>query len=259
MRGLIIKDLMCLRKQRITFIYIVFVVLIVSVMFVLSAKFGNIALAGKEMMAENTMQEIDIKNLSSMALILFMLLPIAMVGDVSSIFSADGKAGFYNVSAILPISIEKRVLAKYITVLLFFGIGVATDIAIAFVLSLFTDIISFIEFFEIIITSASALFIYGVLICLYMFILGYGKESFAQLSSILTIILIVILANFKRAKMLFISCFSENSQVLDVNPLEIVTNFVKNKSLLVFTIAIIVGLLSYVLSVFIAKRKRGII
>lgn len=259
MKGLIIKDLMCLRKQRVTFIYIVAVVMIVSIMYVLSARFGNIALAGQFMLTENNMTEIDIQNLSSEALILFMLLPIAMVGDVSAVFIADGKAGFASVSSVLPLSIEKRVLAKYITILAFFGIGVATDLVISFVLSLLTDIISFKEFFEIIITCASALFIYGALVCVYMFVFGYGKESYAQTCSMLTIIAILVFANFTKVKMIFLSCFSDEYGVLDVNPLEIVNDFVKDKCLLVFITAVVVGVLSYVLSVFLAKRKRGIV
>lgn len=259
MKGLIIKDLMCLRKQRITFFYIVAVVLIVAIMYVLSARFGNIALAGKEMMVENNMTDIDIKNLSSLALVLFMLLPIAMVGDVTSVFAADGQAGFANVSAILPLSIEKRVLSKFITILAFFGIGVSTDLVISFVISLLTDILSFQDFFAIIITCASALFIYGALICVYMFLFGYGKESYAQLCSILSIVIGLVLANFEKAKALFISCFSEEAEVLDVNPMEVVLGFVKNNSLKVFGVALLIGIVSYLLSVWIAKRKRGIV
>lgn len=259
MKGLILKDLMCLRKQRITFFYIVAVVLIVAIMYVLSAKSGNIALAGKEMMIENDMTDIDIKNLSSLALVLFMLLPIAMVGDVTSGFAADGQAGFANVSAILPLSIEKRVLSKFITILAFFGIGVFADLVIAIVISLLTDILSFQEFFGIIITCASALFIYGALICVYMFLLGYGKESYAQICSVLSIVIGLVLFHFEKAKALFISCFVEEAEVLDVNPMEVVMGFVKNNSLKVFLVALLVGVLSYVLSVWIAKRKRGIV
>lgn len=259
MKGLVIKDLMCLRKQRITFIYIVAVVVIVSIMFVLSAKFGNIALAGQEMMSENDMTEIDIKNLASLALFLFMLLPIAMVGDVTAIFTADGQAGFANVSSVLPVSIEKRVLAKYITISAFFGIGVATDLVISFVLSFLTDIISFIEFFQIIITCASVLFIYGVLICMFMIVYGYGKENYALISSIMTIIAMLILTNLSKVKNLFLSCFSDKHEVLDVNPLEIITGFMKDNCLSAFITAVLVGVLSYFVSVFIAKRKRGVI
>lgn len=259
MKGLILKDLMCLRKQRVTYVYIVIVVLIVSCMYVLSARFGNLALASEAMMAENNMSDIDISNLSSFALVIFMLLPMAMVGDVSSIFMNDGKAGFQRVSSILPISIEKRVLSKFITILLFFGIGVVTDIAISFFLSLLTDMLSFMDFFKIIITEASAMFIYGSLICFFIFLFGYGKENYAQISSILTIIIGIVVANFPKMKEIFISCFSENAEVMDVNPIEVCNDAMKNHYLSVLLWAVIVGLLSYWCSVFIAKRKRGLV
>lgn len=146
MRGLVIKDLLCLRKQILLFAYTVAGVLVLSVMFVLSARFGNIAAANQEMMLENNLSDIDIKNISTTALILFMLIPIATVGDVTAIFRMDGKAGFSNVSSILPLPVNKRVMAKFLTVFLLFGIGVAVDVAISFVLSILTDIISFADF-----------------------------------------------------------------------------------------------------------------
>ena len=88
MKGLIIKDLMCLRKQRIIFIYTVVAVIVLSVMFVLSARFGNMALAGKEIMLESGVSDVDVRNIATMVLILFMLIPIATVGDVSTVFVA---------------------------------------------------------------------------------------------------------------------------------------------------------------------------
>lgn len=134
MKGLMIKDLMCLRKQMILFAYTVAGVLALSIMFVLSVRFGNIADANQTM-----------------------------------IFRMDGKAGFSSISSILPLSVNKRVLAKYLTVFMMFGIGVVVDIVISFVLSMFTDIISFVDFFGIIISAASLMCIYGnSRLCIYV-------------------------------------------------------------------------------------------
>lgn len=259
MKGLIIKDLMCLRKQRVTFIYIVISVLVVSVMYVLSAQFGNMAMLNQDMMMENSMTEIDIKNLSTMVLILFMLLPISMVGDVSAVFAADGKVGFSNVSSVMPVSIEKRVLSKYITIAVFFGIGVAVDLVIACILSILTNIISFQEFLGIIIVEASAMFVYGSLMCVYMFVLGYGKESYATLCSVLSIILALVLMNFDKLKMVFTSIITEQTDFAEYNPLELVTDFIWKYDAIAFPVAVVIGILSYVLSVVIEKRKRGIV
>lgn len=257
MKGLIIKDMMCLRKQRVIFIYTVVAVIVLSVMFVLSARFGNIALGNREMIAENQVSEVDVKNLSTMALILFMLIPIALVGDVSTIFLADGKAGFFNVSSTFPLSIAKRVAAKYITVFIMFGIGVAIDLLISFVLSLITDIISFADFFGIIISTASCMSIYGAITIMLCFLFGYGKESYAQICTILVMILSVIAVNFGKIKNIFISISAgdDSSIVTGINFID----FMKNKYYILLFVSIVVTSFSYLGSVNIAKRKRGIV
>lgn len=200
MKGLMIKDLMCLRKQMILFAYTVAGVLALSIMFVLSVRFGNIADANQTMMVENNLTDMDIKNLCTTILNLFMLLPIAMVGDVTMIFRMDGKAGFTSISSILPLSVNKRVLAKYLTVFMMFGIGVVIDIVISFVLSILTDIISFADFLGIIISAASLMCIYGALVILFCFLLGYGKEDCAIVVSWAVILITAILANIKKIK-----------------------------------------------------------
>lgn len=257
MKGLLIKDLMCLKKQMILFAYIVTGVLVLSVMFVLSARFGNIAAANQSMMAENNLSDIDIKNLSTTALILFMLIPIAMVGDVTTIFKMDGKAGFSGVSSIFPLSVAKRVMAKYLTVFVMFGIGVAVDIAISFVLSKLTDIISFGEFFGIIISAASLMIIYGALVILFCFLFGYGKEDFAILASWAVILITAILANIKKVKAIVTSISETNSDSIDF--ISDFMNFLKYKYFILLAIAVIVTAVSYFVSVEIAQKKRGII
>ena len=52
MRGLIVKDFYCLKKQIITFCVTLFAVVILSIMFVLSSRYGNIATGYQEMVAE---------------------------------------------------------------------------------------------------------------------------------------------------------------------------------------------------------------
>lgn len=257
MKGLMIKDLMCLRKQMILFAYIVTGVLVLSVMFVLSARYGNIAAANRSMMTENNLSDINIKNLSTTALILFMLIPIAMVGDVTTIFKMDGKAGFSSISSILPLSVAKRVMAKYLTVFVMFGIGVTVDIAISFVLSELTDIISFGEFFGIIISAASLMIIYGALVILFCFLFGYGKEDFAILASWAVILITAILANIKKVKSIVTSISANNSDSIDF--ISDFMNFLKYKYFILLAIAVIVTAVSYFVSVEIAKRKRGIL
>lgn len=257
MKGLIIKDLMCLRKQMILFVYTVVGVLVLSIMFVLSARFGNIADANQTMMIENNLSAMDIKNMSTTSLILFMLLPIAMVGDVTTIFRMDGQAGFSSISSILPLSVNKRVMVKYLTVFMMFGIGVVVDIVISFVLSMLTDIISFQDFFGIIISAASLMCIYGALAIVFCFLLGYGKEDYAIIISWAAILIAAILANIKNIKVILTSIRAGGSDSIDF--FSDIMNFIKNKYFVLFAIAVIVMTASYFVSVRIAERERGMV
>lgn len=257
MKGLIIKDLMCLRKQIILFAYTVVCVFAISIMFVLSSRFGNIADVNQTMMIENNLSDMDIKNLSTSVLILFMLIPIALVSDVTTIFKIDGKAGFSSVSSILPLSVNKRVLAKYLTIFMMFGIGVITDIAISFVLSVFTDIISFADFFGIIISAASLMSIYGALVIVFCFLFGYGKEDYVIIVSWATILIAAILTNIKKVKLILASIKTGSSN--SIYMFGDLINFIKYKYFILFVIAVIVMTASYFLSVEIAKRKRGMV
>lgn len=255
MKGLIIKDLMCLRKQLIIFFYIVVAVLVISVMYVLSSRYGNIAVANKEMIIENDITSIDVKNLSTWVLIIFMFLPIATVGDAATIFVEDGKAGFDNVSASLPLSVGKRVMAKYITIFAMFGIGVTVDLVISCILSKLTDIMSFSEFFGIIISAASLMSIYGALVIVFCFLFGHGKENYAIISSWILIFLIAILANIHKLKQIFM--LADNIKGLKV--FDDFLNFFKYRFYILFVIALITMVVSYFASAWIAKRKRGVV
>ena len=135
MKGLMIKDIMCLKKQLMVFCYVIIGVLIVSVMFVLSARFGNLSVAARQMAAENNMSVLDVNNLATLALLSFMFLPFAAVGDVLFVFEEDNKAGFAKVAGALPLSVPKRVLSRYLSVFALLAIGALLDIVIAFALS----------------------------------------------------------------------------------------------------------------------------
>ena len=146
MKGLILKDVMCLKHQLRVFVFVIIGVVFTSILFVLSARYGNLAMAGKEMLRTEQATDIDVKNLASVALVLFMLLPIATVGDMANVFEADGKAGFYRLAGALPLPISKRLLARFLAIYALFGIGTLLDVILAFILSRLTDLIRFRDF-----------------------------------------------------------------------------------------------------------------
>ena len=261
MKGLILKDFMCLKKQLKQFLFLIIGVLIVSVMYVLSARFGNIALAGKEMLETNDMTSMDLKNLGSMALVIFMVLPIAMIGDIFNVFVEDGKANFQKVALVLPISLKKRLLARYLTIYTLLGIGIFVDLLIAFLLSCLTDLMSFSEFFGIILFLSSFMIICNAIFIFFYLLLGYGKEQYAQIVSTAVFFLSVLAVSFKKIKSFILPSADVENQLSgesELLPMWDAYDFMKEKSWIIFFVAIGVTILSYVASLMIAERKRGV-
>ena len=257
MKGLILKDLMCLRKQLTSFCFVMAGVLVASVMYVLSARFGAMAKVGQEMLKESASQ-VDVRNIGSMVLVMFMLLPIASVGDMLYVFLADGKAGFGKVSASLPLPLKKRMLARFLTIYAMFGIGVAVDLLLAFLLSCLTDMLKFREFFGIIISGASVMSIYSVLVILFCVVFGYGKEQYAQCAALLTMLTAVVLVNFDKVKRFVVETLIRENKAESTDfwaPLD----FIRDKGYVLFLIAAAVSVLAYCLAYRIADRKRGVI
>ncbi len=259
MKGLIIKDIMCLKKQLTTFAYIIVGVVVISILYVLSTRFGNLAKAGAALLDENNnMSQVDVKNLGSMVLVMFMLIPIVSVGDMLNVFIADGKAGFFKVSASLPVSMSKRMFSRFLTIYALCGIGALVDIILALVLSALTDIMGFGSFLGIIISCASILSIYSALVIFYCVILGYGKEQYAQVFSLLSIILAFVIIKFQSVKSVFIQIIIEE-QGFDSDTFWKPLDYFRDRGYIFLIIALMVSILSYVLSLYIAERKRGVI
>ena len=159
------------------------------------------------------MTQVDVKNLGSMVLIMSMLIPIVSVGDMVNVFIADGKAGFFKVSASLPVSMKKRMLSRFLTIYALFVIGATVDIVLAMVLSSLTDIMGFGSFLGIIVSSASLLSIYSAFLILYCVILGYGKEQYAPYLSLLTIALSFVIIKFKSVKFVIIHVLGDGDEL----------------------------------------------
>lgn len=231
-------------------------------MFVLSARFGNIAMAGERMLADNQMTSTDVKNLGVQVLVLLMLLPIAAVGDMTNVFTADGKAGFDKVAASFPIPIRQRVLARFMTIFAMFFMSVTIDTILAAVLSALTDLLSFGEFMGIILSGASVIGIYGSLLIFFCILLGFGKESYAQIFTLLLMILMAFIAGFRTIKMLWLVITEVIPEPVREDGSSFVWNtldLVKDKWWIFVLTAVCISILSYTLSVLTAERKRGVI
>ncbi|MBR6380048.1 MAG: ABC-2 transporter permease [Lachnospiraceae bacterium] len=259
MKGLILKDLMCLKKQLTTFVYVMAGTVVISILYVLSTRYGNLARVGEQLLDQNNgMSRVDVKNLGSEAMVLFMFLPIVCVGDLMNVFVADGKAGFYKVSSSLPVPLYKRVLARFLTIYTLFGLGVLVDALLAVLLCSMTDIMSLGQFLGVIFSGASILSIYSALMILYCVLLGYGREQYAQVLALLTMAAAFVIIKFDSVRFFVVHVLGDgvgfDSSVF-WKPLD----FIREKGYVLLGIAALVSVCSYLLSVRIAERKRGVI
>lgn len=259
MKGLVIKDLMCMRKQLVTFCYVVLAVLIASIMYMLSARFGNIALAAQDLSKQTDMTDIDIVSVTNVATVFFMLLPMAVMCDFTIIFREDNKAGFANVSASLPLPIWQRVLAKYITLIVLFALGFVVDMVIGGVLTCLTDTLQFGDFMCIILSSVSIMSIFSCLAVFFCLLLKGGNEEHATIFSLLVMVAMLVLANIEKVKSIILMMILSGSDVPDDILVPDIFGLFRDKTLILLVTAVIVMALSYVGSYQIASRKRGVL
>ena len=256
MKGLIIKDIFCLRKQLKTFTFVLIGVFVLALMYVLSARFGNIAKAGADMLMDNDLTTVDVKNIGSFVLVLFMIIPMSAVLDMTIIFNADSEAGFNRIAGALPLSIHKRLFARFLTIYALFGMGIAVDTVLAIIISSLTDMMTFGELMGVVVSAAAIFSIYGALIIFFNVLLGYGKDQYCQLFAIFTTVLAAALLNIGHLIKIWKVLFLE--QEIDLNVWGWL-DYLKTKAWIVVIAAILVSAASYGLSLYIADRKRGVI
>lgn len=254
MKGLLIKDFYCLKKQLINYGFIIVGVIVISIMFVLSYNFGNIHAGFTEMIDSGQNTEADIAIIASNALLIFMLIPIACTGDITNLITDDEKASFYKVASALPVSISKRVASRFIAGYLFIAIGVAVDFMMTIILTSLTGIISFGKFCGVIITFASVMMMYVSLFILFVYILGKGKTTYANIIPLLIGMAVCVCAVFKSVRA-FLTGSDENALMDLYNR---ITEFMFHKSYILFLAAVIISVGSYFFAVYIAERKRGV-
>lgn len=254
MRGLLIKDFFCLKKQLINYGFVIVGVIVISILFVLSYNFGNIHAQFVELVTSGESTEAGVTMIASNALLLFMLIPIACTGDITNLITDDEKASFYKVASVLPISISKRVACRFITGYLFIAIGVAVDLLMSIVISSLTGVISFPKFCGVIISFASLMMMYVSLFLLLVYVLGKGKTSYASVIPLLAGVALYGWVNFERLRAFLID--SDDNAFMEV--FQRTTEFIFFKSYLLLIAAVIISVGAYLAAVSIAKKKRGV-
>lgn len=251
MKGLIIKDLMCLRKMRATFVFVTVSSFVITVMALISARIGNIALAEKEYLAGGTDMPMSPVHLLWYAVAVMVILPLASIGDSLTLaFEADKNSGFAPVAGALPLSVKQRITARFITLFLTCGTGTVISLALSFILSLFTDIMTLGDFAGLVLSATSLILIFSALEMILIFLLKMKNTDYVRIISLLIMAAAFIASSLGRII----------NAVRSMNPTGLITDgllFLENRWIILVAAAAVCLLVSYFVSTGIAERKRG--
>ena len=248
MKGLIVKDIYCLKKQLTTYAFIIIGVVAVAIMFVLSGRYGNLAISVSGLKEGG----FDIAAVVKIAVMFFMLLPLVSTGDISNLFEYDKSASFYKLGASLPVSVEKRVLSKFLTVFMFLAVGLLIDVSMSAVISAVSDIILFTKCFNTLISLTACMVIFTSAIIM----LNYAGVSptYSTALPILFACVIFLAVKFKDIKNALINDdFAAFSGFFH----NLINAFEHRPYLFVITAAVF-GAVCYFVSLCFAKNKRGV-
>ncbi len=251
MKGLIIKDLMCLQKMRATFVFVTVSSFVITVMALISARCGNIAFAEQEYLTGNTDMEMSPVHMLWYAVAVMVILPLASIGDSLTLtFEADKASGFMPVAGALPVSVKQRVIARFITLFLTCGTGTVISLALSFILSLFTDIMTLGDFTGLVLSAASLILIFSALELILIFLLKMNNADYVRIIALLIMTAVFII--------------STSGRILDavraMKTTELITDgliFLEKRWFILAAAAAVCLLVSYFVSTGIAERKRG--
>ena len=187
MIGLIIKDYYCLKKEIRLFLGVTIGSALVSVLFLLSARYGNIADALVDIQKT---EMIDSKSLLSLAdkLVLFVIyLPIALAGNLVECFKEDSKADFSKVMYSFPVSSKRIVGSRYVTCLLFFGTCIISSTICNVLVTTVSDSLKFISVLNGTMCCCALFMIYMSIVMFFLYLLGTKRADVIQSVPILVV------------------------------------------------------------------------
>ena len=249
MKGLIIKDLYCLKKQFVTFAFLISGVVAVAIMFVLSERYGNLRFAVSGMQEAG----LDIASIVKISVMFFMLLPLVCTGNIADIFAYDKAASFYKTGASLPVPAEKRVLSKFVTAAAFLSAGLLVDVLMATVISSVSDIIVFSKCAGALVSLSACMLIY--MSCVIT--LNYAGVS-SLYSSFLPLAAAVIIVLAFRAKNIINALTNDDFGSMG-RFFRSVINALETRPLVFLAAAAVFSAVCWYASVRIADRKRGVV
>lgn len=198
MTGLIKKDMYCLKKNITEFLVVTTSVIVIAILFIISARCGNVAKAVAEMKVENGLSEEAFYSFFKATIWLVLLIPVCYVSTIIECFKEDRKAGFFKYMVSLPLSNEKIVGSRYISCLLFFIVSVGSSLLASLFVSLATDAYPFGELAGYVLMFAAVLLIYMSIVLFLLYFLGVEKADLIQSAPFVILLMAAFVFIYKK-------------------------------------------------------------
>lgn len=255
MKGLIQKDLYCLRRGLKTFILVSIGVIAISVLFILSARYGNVAKGIEEMKIENNMGEKEFYAIYQGFIWCVLALPMSFLGIIAECFKEDKKAGFSRLLLCLPLSEGKIVGSRYISSLLLAGASLADSFLAGFFVSLVSDVFSLQKILGYILCLNAGLLVYTSLQMFLTYAFGAERADLIQCAP--SVILLVFFIYFFQENLSGLTDAEFTAYITGI--VNDISDFMIHKCGLIFLIAIGCMGLSFWGSWVLFRKRRGVI
>ena len=256
MKGLILKDIYCLRTRIMTYVLTLVAALVIGILISLSSEYGNMRL--DVMMGDAaTVSEDDLaahKVMLGSATFLAILLPLGVGFDGIMTFHMDEKANFNDVLRTMPVKPVEIVLARFSTAYGFLLTGYVSSILIALLISPVVEVFTLAEMIHAgtVLTCAlaiglgmvcCALFMWKKKTCEYIFIGVY-----LGVYAIFAIAIVTLSNRYGDQVDAIMNTFMDKVKILFENSLT-----------WLIPVALLMTVVCFFLSVLIVKRKgRGV-
>ena len=253
MKGLIIRDLLCLKREIKMFIIISVMIIVTAILFIISSKVGNIANVIDEIKKiENSADAQFMLNIIKVPILFTLFIPAAFIANITDCFKEDGKAGFDKVLLNMPVSLHKRIGGRYLSCTILAVASLMISFIAAFLVSLVSEDFSLGQMIGCALSFNSIILIYMSIVLVLLFFFKPGKEDIIQVVTGTVISFAYLIPKMREL-------IDMPEQLMAIEMIKIgkeALTFLQDKWFLIFIIAITSLVISYVTSVAIIEKRR---
>lgn len=253
MAGLVRKDMYCLRKILIMFFIVTVSVVVLSILLIVSSRYGNVAKGIEEMKAEGAVGEEAFYSLFKLPIWLTLFIPLSFLSMIVECFKEDKKAGFAKTMLSMPLSDKQIVGSRYLSCLLFAAMGLAGSLAAGYFVSLVSEVFHLRELLGYIFCFSGLLIIYMSFVMFMLYFFGVERADLIQCAPFVVLIIAAVVMVQKN-----LSSVSEaETDAFFSGMIDSAARFMTDKFMLIFLAALGCMLLSFGGSCLALKRRKG--